>query len=202
MDKKKINVNMDVFYFKKYSKYVKQNGYMKSAINLFLTLKGCRTSCYINLNKRFFNSFVRILKYYKMYYETYDDENISFFIISNKPISKTVKYAFLLEGENYTEADHRVMGKFLEYPVYIDVRKVSSMKDIGSIQFTFMKNKKNRNDKKNEPIYGFRIPNNKINSKIIEKMNTIMKKYRKCIKKYLAEIYSEFTIEMNVKLNT
>ncbi len=133
-----------------------------------------------------------------MYYESYDDESIAFFIISNKPILKAVKHAFLLEWENYTEADHRVMGKFLEYPAYIDVRKVSSMKDIGSIQFTFMKNKRN---KKNELIYGFRIPNDKINSKMIEKMNSMMKKYRKCIQKDLIELYPKFTIEMNVKLN-
>ena len=135
---------MDLFYFKKYSRYVKQNANAKAVINLFLTLKGCRNSCYIHLHQRYFTSFLRILNYYKMYYESYHDESIVFCIISNQPISKDVKDAFLLEGENYTEADHRAMGKFLEYPAYIDVRKVSSMKDIGSIQFHFMKSKREK----------------------------------------------------------
>ncbi len=185
---------MDLFYFKKYSKYVKQNANSKAGINLFLTLKNCRTSCYIHLNKHFFNSFIHILKYYKMYYESYDNEDISYFIISNKPISEEVTYAFY--HIDYDVKNPHIMGTFLEYPAFINVRKVSNMKDIGAIQFTFIQNEKNKKNK--ELIYGFRIPNDKINSKMMNEMYTIMTKYVNCIQKYLSEIYSEFTIEINV----
>ncbi len=195
---KTINVNMDLFYFKKYSKYVKQSGSSKAGINLFLTFKKCRNSCYIEIHHRYEKSFLRVLNYYKINYDShkYDDDYRIFYIISSKPISEEVKYAF--HHTDYDVKNPHIMGKFLEYPSFINVRKVSNMKDIGSIQFTFMKN---RRIKKNELIYGFRIPNDKINSKMMDKMNIIMKKYRKCIKKYLSEIYPEFTIEMNVKLN-
>lgn len=187
---------MDAFYFKKYSRYVKQNANSKGAINLFLTLKKCRESCYIHINSRYKKSFLRVLKHYKMNYETYNEENISYFIISKKSISEDVKRVFLLDGD-YTNTDHRIMGKFLGYPSFINVRKVSNMKEIGSINFHFMINK----DKYKELIYGFRIPNNEINPKMITKMNHMMRKYRKCIQKNLSEIYPKFTIEMNVKLS-
>jgi hypothetical protein len=198
MDKKTINVNMDEFYFKKYSKYVKQSGSSKAGINLFLTFKKCRNSCYIEIHHRYEKSFLRILNYYKMNYDShkYDGDYRIFYIISSKPISEEVKYAF--HHTDYDVKNPHIMGKFLEYPYFINVRKVGNMKDIGGIRFNFIKNR----SKKSELIYGFRVPISKINSKMIEKMNTIMKKYRKCIQKYLAEIYSEFRIEMNVKLNT
>ncbi len=192
------NVNMDAFYFKKYSRYVKQNANSKSAINLFLTLKKCRESCYIHMNSRYVNSFLRVLKHYKMNYETYKDEFYSYFIISKKSISEDVKHVFLLDGD-YTDNDHRIMGKFLGYPSFINVREVGNMKEIGSINFHFMINK--NKDKYKELIYGFRIPNNEINPKMITKMNHMMRKYRKCIQKDLSKIYPKFTIEMNVKLS-
>ena len=194
MEEKK--VKMDEFYFKKYSKYVKQNAGSKAGLNVFLTLKGCRKTSYFYTHKRYSKSFLHILKYYKMYFDSYDEDNITTYIISKKPISEDVKYAF--RNNDYDVKNPHIMGKFLEYPYFMNVRKVSVMKNIGAINFYFLKNKK---DKNKEIIYGFRIPNNKINPKIINNMNNIMKKYKKCIQKHLYTIFPHFTIEMNVRLN-
>ena len=176
---------------------MKQNANSKGAINLFLTLKKCRESCYIHMNSRYDKSFLQVLKYYKMNYETYKDEFYSYFIISKKSISEEVKYAF--RHTEYDLKNPHIIGKFLGYPSFINVQEVRNMKEIGSINFHFMINK--NKDKNKEIIYGFRIPNNEINPKMISKMNNIMRKYRKCIQQNLDTIYPKFTIEMNVKLN-
>jgi hypothetical protein len=187
---------MDILYFKKYARYVKQNANSKSAINLFLTLKKCRKSCYIHFSSRYKKSFLHILNYYKMHYEMKKEDNHIFYLISQYSIPEEVKHVFH-HSEDDIKNPH-IMGKFLGYPAFMNVRRVSKMKEIGSIGFYFMKNKK---EKKKEIIYGFRIPNAKITPEMIAKMNILMKKYRKCIQKYLGILFPELTIEMNIQLN-
>ncbi len=187
---------MDILYFKKYARYVKQNADSKSAINLFLTFKKCRKSCYIQFSSRYKKSFLHILNYYKMHYEMNHENGIIYCIISQYPIPEEVKHVFYHSKDDIKNP--HIMGKFLGYPAFMNVRKVSTMKEIGSIGFYFMKNKK---EKKKEIIYGFRIPNAKITTEIIAKMNTLLKKYQKCIQKYLGILYPKFTIEMNIQLN-
>ncbi len=205
MNKQKTKkIKMDILLFKKYSKYVKQNNSIKGGINLFLTLKKCRSTCMIKIHKRYEKSFKHILKHYKMHYFTFQYKGDIFieYIISNKPIPEEVKYAF--QNHDYDVKNPLIIGKFLEYPSFINVRKVRDMKEIGGIQFNFMKEKYNKIkdiNKYKELIYGFRIPNNKINSKIINKMNMTLKKYKKCIKKYLGEIFPDFVINMTITLN-
>jgi hypothetical protein len=58
---------------------------------------------------------------------------------------------------------------------------------------------KSKREQSKELIYGFRIPNSKITPQMITKMNHIIKKYRKCIKKHLGEFFPEFVIEMSIK---
>ncbi len=187
---------MDELYFKQYSRYVKQNADAKSAMNLFLTLKKCRKSCYIHIHHRYEKSFLQILRYYKMKYETYNEGNISYFILSKNRISEEVKNAF--HNKEYDLKNPHIMGAFLEYPAFINVRKVSSMKEIGSIQFYFTKDRK---EASRELIYGFRIPNAEITPQMMTKMNIRMKKYQKCIQKYLGTLFPQFSIETSIKLN-
>jgi len=191
---------MDILYFKKYCKYVKQNAGTKSAMNLFLTLKKCRKSCYILFHMRYEKSFLHILHYYKMYYEMKKHGNHIECILSSHPIAENVKYVFHHSDEDVKHP--QIMGKFLEYPSFINIRKVSTMKEVGSIQFRFYKNSTDRKKDKNaELIYGFRIPNTKISPERMIQMNTLLKKYRKCIQNHLGILYPEFTIELNIKLN-
>ncbi len=196
--KKKIEIDMDIFYFKKYSRYVKQNAGVKASINLFLTLKKCRDSCYIEIHKRYERSFLRILEYYKMKYESHmyeDDPNRIFMILSHKPISEEVKRAF--HDTDNDIANPHIMGAFLGYPAFVDVKKVSNMKSIGSIQFYFVK----KNEEKKELIYGFRIPNEEITQKMLTKMNRLAKKYQKCVQTHLKTLYpSSSMIELSVNV--
>lgn len=181
---------MDIYNYRKYSRYVKQFDGKKSSINLFLTLKGCRNSCLIHINRRFMKSFDRILNFYDMKYVSKEKDDVVYYAISKKRITDDVKISFLLD--NRSEEDHNVLGIFLEYPYLINISKIKSMKSIGGIKFIFKSNKKK------ETIYGFRIPTDKINQKIIQKMNLKVKKYKKCVKKYLSEIYRNFSIELDI----
>ncbi len=184
------NVNMDLFYFKKYSKYVKDGHSGKSALNLFLTLKKCRKGCYIHIHSRYLKSFERILKYYKMNYEERKDDDIKIisFIISKNKISEKVKNAFL-------SIEHQSLGEFLDYPIIMDLDKIDDMKNIGSISFVFETYTKN-NKKYQEYIYGFRAPNKDVTTQFMSKMNIRAKKYKKCIQKYLNSIYTNFNLKL------
>lgn len=192
-------IKMDIFYFQKYSKYVKQNAYIKAAINLFLTLKGCRSGCMIKFHKRYEKSFLRILKYYKMHYDMliFDDDTYIDLIISKKPISEEVKKAF--QNNAFDLDNPHIMGKFLEYPDFFNVRDRTT-KNVGRIEFNFMKNRQSIKNNKREVIYSFRIHNSKVTPSIIKKMNDRLKKYKRCIKKYLYTIFPEFIINMNIAL--
>ncbi len=190
---------MDIFYFQKYSKYVKQNDGIKAGINLFLTLKGCRYGCMIKFHKRHEKSFLHMLKYYKMNYDirTFDDDIYIDLIISKKPISEEVKKAF--QNNAFDLENPHIMGKFLEYPVFFNVRDRTT-KNVGRIEFNFMNNRKDIKNNKREVIYSFRIQNTKVTSSIIKKMNNRLKKYQRCIKKYLYTLFPEFIVNMNIAL--
>ncbi len=190
---------MDIFYFQKYSKYVKQNAGIKAGINLFLTLKGCRSGCMIKFHKRYEKSFLSILKYYKMHYDirTFDDDTYIDLIISKKTISDEVKYAF--QNNDFDLENPHIMGKFLDYPVFFNVRDRITQ-NVGRIEFNFMKNRQAIKNNKREIIYSFRIHNSKVTPKIIKSMNDRLKKYQRCIKKYLSDIFPEFIVNMNIAL--
>ncbi len=194
-------IKMDIFYFQKYSKYVKQNAGIKAGINLFLTLKGCRSGCMIKIHKRYEKSLLRILKYYKMHYDIYkdNDENNTYIelIISKKTISEEVKFAF--SDHEYDVKNPQIMGKFLNYPVFFNVRDRITQ-NVGRIEFSIMKSKKDIKNNKREVIYSFRIQNTKVTPSIIKKMNNRLKKYKKCITKYLYNIFPEFIVNMNIAL--
>ncbi len=178
---------------------VKQNDGIKAGINLFLTLKGCRSGCMIKFRGCYEKSFLRILKYYKMHYDirTFDDDTYIDLIISKKPISEEVKKAF--QNNNFDLENPHIMGKFLEYPDFFNVRDRTT-KNVGRIEFNFMKNRKDIKNNKREVIYSFRIHNSKVTPSIIKKMNNRLKKYKKCITKYLYNIFPEFIVNMNIAL--
>ncbi len=201
MNKLNNKIKMDIFYFQKYSKYVKQNDGIKAGINLFLTLKGCRPSCMIKFHKRYEKSFLRILKYYKMHYDIYkhshEKDTFIDFIISKKPISEEVKKAF--QNDDFGSQNPHIIGKFLDYPVFFNVRDRITQ-NVGRIEFSIMKNRKAIKNNKREIIYSFRIHNRKVTPLIIKKMNDRLKKYQRCIKKYLYTIFPEFIVNMNIAL--
>ncbi len=185
---------MDRYYYNKYSKYVKQNDGRKAGINLFLVFKKIRSSCFIFIHKRYQKSFEKILTYYEMNYINKIDDIFLQYLISKKRIHTSIYESFLKKCSDWNNIDHELIGKFLEYPYLINIKNVAKNKfqNIGAIQFVF-EYKKN----KKEIIYGFRIPNDSINNKIINKMNNILKKYKKC----LNELFDNpFTIELNIRI--
>ena len=189
---------MDEYYFNKYSRYVKG----KERVNLFLTLKGCRTSCWISIGKRNKNSFLRILHFYKMYFEFIERHGDIDFIISNKSISTHVKETFLLQ--DYSENYFITVGRFLEYPFPINFRKKIDSEKYGWVEFNFVPDKTVSRDiqlKKKENIYIYRLPNYKMNEKLINNNKSIVKKYKKCIQKSLGEIFPNFTVELDMRIN-
>lgn len=189
---------MDDYYFNKYSRYVKG----KERVNLFLTLKGCRTSCLIDIRKRYKNSFLRILHFYKMFYEMIERHGGIDFIISNKPISLHVKETFLLQG--YSENYFMTIGRFLEYPFPMNLRKKIDQEKYGWIEFNFVPDKtvsRDIQEKKKENIYMYRLPNHKINDKLVNNSKTIVKKYKKCIQKSLGELFPHFSVELVMRMN-
>ncbi len=182
---------MDRFFYNKYSKYVKQNDNRKAGINLFLVLKKCRKSCMVHINIRYQKSFEKILDYYNVHYLSHKDietPKILQYIISKNKISPVVYRSFIKDSSFMTDNDHKIMGQFLDYPTIINVLKIPS--GVGAIQFVFEHNKKK------ELIFGFRIPNNLLNSQIINKMNSNLKKYKKC----LNSLFDDFVVELVIRM--
>ena len=98
---------MDVYYFKRYSKYVLD----KDAISLFLTIKGCREGCLISIKSRHKNSFLRILTFYRMKYVIKERVESIDFLVSKKPISDDVKRIYV--EPDFSEDYFKVLGTFL-----------------------------------------------------------------------------------------
>jgi hypothetical protein len=132
-----------------------------------------------------------------MNYEKIED---NVFVISKNPIPPNLKDAIL---SMETDEDYRIIADFLDYPVHMPTGKIKSMKEIGGIRFYFFKNSVDGRaivSKNREYIYGVQIPNNKITPQMITKMNTQMRKYRKCIQIHLGTLFPDFTIEMGIKI--
>ncbi len=190
---------MDEFYFKKYSRYVKD----KERITLFLTLKNLKRGCMIDIIPRYEKSLIRILHYYKMNYfiHTYEWNNKKYtsFFISKKSISEEEKKLFQMKG--YSKEMSITLGKFLGYPFPMDMNKVNNDKD-GTIQYYFILDKKDwlHKEKKKEQAIVYRVPENKINGKMIKDSKNMLKKYKKCIKTHLSELYPNFDIELMISM--
>ncbi len=121
-----------------------------------------------------------------------------YFILSKNRISEEVKYAF--SNPDYDSKNPHIMGLFLGYHDFFNVRNRKT-KSVGGIQFHFMKDRYETKKNQKELIYGFRIRNAKITPKVIQNMNSLMKKYQKCIKKHLHTLFPEFVVELSIKLN-
>ena len=196
---KQKKTNMDEYFFSKYSRYVKN----KERVNLFLTLKGCRTSCLIDIHKRYKNSFLRILHSYKMHFEFFEKQGDCdiVFLISNKPISTHMKETYSLQ--DYSENYFMTLGRFLEYPFPMNFRKKIKKENYGLVEFNFIPDKTVPFDiqlKKKENIYIYRLPFQKINDKLVNNNKNIVKKYKKCIQKSLGELFPNFSVELVMKM--
>ncbi len=190
---------MDVYYFKRYSKYVLD----KDAINLFLTIKGCREGCLISVKSRHKNSFLRILSFYKMHYEMKVEEKSIDFLVSKKPISEDVRRIYI--EQDYSEDYFVLLGTFLGYPYPMNFRKKLDNSKVGWIEFNFIPNQEVSREiyeKKKENIYIYRIPNHKINEELLKKEKNTVKRYKRCIKKYLSELYPNFMIELLIQTSS
>lgn len=189
-------VNMDLFYFKKYSKYINN----KERITLFLTLKNQRSGCLIDVNSRYEKSLIRILRYYKMNYVTRKDEkDVTSFYISKKVISDEVKRTILIS--DYSSDYYITLGKFLGYPYPMDFSKDRKDGD-AFVHFYFILDKKDhiKKDKKKECFHTYRIPESKINGKLLKDSKITIKKFKKCIKKNLSELYPNFDVKLEIKM--
>lgn len=185
---------MDILYFNKYARYAKHDRF-----EIFLTLKKCRTSCLTSVPLRYQKSFLRILEYYKMYYEIAIQDKVVHILISKNPIPTKLSEIYRNKMEfnlPITIEYYLLLGKFLEYPYPLDVRKVSKMKEKGEISFvSFYFVPKN---KKKEHFHGFGIPISHIDEKFILQIKNQVLKYKRCIQKYLHELYPDFTIEFQI----
>ncbi len=188
---------MDVYYFKRYSKYVLD----KDAISLFLTIKGCREGCLISIKSRHKNSFLRILTFYRINYVIKERVKSFDFLVSKKPISDDVKKIY--EKPDFSEDYFILLGRFLGYPYPMNFRKKLDNNKVGSVKFNFIPNREvSRDEKKKENIYIYRIPNHKINEELLKKEKNTVKRYKRCIKKYLSELYPHFMIELLIQTSS
>ncbi len=201
MDKKNNIVNMDLFYFKKYSRYLAYG----EKYELFLTLKNLKRGCYISINPRYEKSLIRILHYYKMNYvinkfeiPKYNKTILDFFI-SKKHISEGEKKIF--QTSVYSKEKSLILGKFLGYPFPMDMDKVNNEKD-GVIEYNLILNKNDNiwDTKNKKQMIAYRVPKNKINEKLIKDSKNMVKKYKKCIKDNLSEIYPNCDIQLVITI--
>ncbi len=189
------NVNMDAFYFKKYSRYVKDG----EEIELFLTLKNLKPGVLIQINPRYEKSLIRVLRYYRMNYVIHKGEwkNKKYlaFFISKKPISEENQKLF-------SNFEHRngftiKLGKFLGYPYPMDFSKINR-EYYGFVIYNLKLDK--TSDKKIQFIT-YRVPGNKMNEKTFTYAKNMLRKYKKCIKTHLGELYPHFKIEVNFQVH-
>lgn len=157
----------------------------------------------ININPLYEKSLIRILNYYKMNYLIYKYEwnNINFvsFYISKEHISNREKQVF--QSNDYSKEMSIALGKFLGYPFPMDIDKINNDKD-GTIEYYFILDKKDwlHREKKKEQAIVYRVPENKINEKMIKDSKNMLKKYKKCIKKHLSELYPNFDMELIITM--
>ncbi len=200
MNKNK-TINMDLFYFKKYSRYLSYG----EKYELFLTLKNLKRGCYISIHPRYEKSLIRILHNYKMNYvinkfeiPKYNKTILDFFI-SKKHISEEEKKLF--QTSVYSKEKSIILGKFLGYPYSMDMHEVNNEKD-GSIEYNLILNKNGNiwDTKNKKQMIIYRIPKNKVNKKLIQNSKNMVKKYKKCIKDSLGTLYPNFDIQLVITI--
>jgi hypothetical protein len=187
-------VKMDEFYFKKYSRYVKHG----EDIELFLTLKSVKPGVLIDIPKHHEKSLIRILDYYKMNYVVKRWENKKYlsFFISKKPISEENQKQFelFIHSNNFSIK----LGNFLGYPYPLDMGKINR-EYYGFVIYRLTLDKK-ESDKKIQFIT-YRVPGDKMNAKLFKYAKSMLRKYKKCIKDHLGDLYPHFKIEVNFEVH-
>jgi hypothetical protein len=118
------------------------------------------------------------------------------FFISKKPISEENQKQFelFIHSNNFSIK----LGNFLGYPYPLDMGKINR-EYYGFVIYRLTLDKK-ESDKKIQFIT-YRVPGDKMNAKLFKYAKSMLRKYKKCIKDHLGDLYPHFKIEVNFEVH-